>query len=235
MAVQVQVQTQGQSRSITAVAQTRRRLIETAERLFAEHGPDGVSLRQISAAAGQSNNFAVQYHFGTREGLLDAIVAHRLPRIDAIRATLARRGNAVRSAAGRSRTSGRAVLAAGARGEGSQELVRQLSHPHPAIDGLELSPIGIEVAETVLQCLTPLPVPVRITRLQVVTGSCLFALAGYEQRHRAGRRRRARDLPFDAFVIDLLDGAEQALSRHLSPAASAALAATSRRTGDARA
>jgi AcrR family transcriptional regulator len=235
VAVQVQVQTQGQSRSITAVAQTRRRLIETAERLFAEHGPDGVSLRQISAAAGQSNNFAVQYHFGTREGLLDAIVAHRLPRIDAIRSTLL--GDVTRS--GREQDV-RALLdvlfwplAHEARDPKSW-YVSFLTRTQ-SIDGLQLSPIGVEVAETVLECLTPLPVPLRITRLQVVTGSCLFALAGYEQRHRAGRRRRARDLPFDAFVIDLLDGAEQALSAPLSPATRAALAATPRRTGDARA
>ena len=48
----------------------------TAERLFAEHGVASVSSRQISEAAGQGNNAAVGYHFGTKTDLIRAIV-HR--------------------------------------------------------------------------------------------------------------------------------------------------------------
>ena len=48
----------------------------TAERLFAEHGVTAVSSRQISEAAGQGNNAAVGYHFGTKSDLIRAIV-HR--------------------------------------------------------------------------------------------------------------------------------------------------------------
>ncbi|MDA8045914.1 MAG: TetR/AcrR family transcriptional regulator [Actinomycetota bacterium] len=58
---------------------TKERLIQIAEMLYAEHGLDGVSLRQISARAGASNNSAVQYHFGSRDGLVDAIFEYRLP------------------------------------------------------------------------------------------------------------------------------------------------------------
>ncbi|MET0402146.1 MAG: helix-turn-helix domain-containing protein, partial [Cystobacter sp.] len=54
--------------------ETRELLLVTAERLFAEQGVESVSNRQVSEAAGQSNNFAVGYHFGTREELLLAIV-----------------------------------------------------------------------------------------------------------------------------------------------------------------
>ena len=46
----------------------------TAERLFAEHGVAAVSSRQISEAAGQGNNAAVGYHFGTKTDLIRAIV-----------------------------------------------------------------------------------------------------------------------------------------------------------------
>ena len=53
----------------------------TAERLFARHGIDGVSLRQIGAAAGNGNNSAVQYHFGSREALIQAIFEYRMPRL----------------------------------------------------------------------------------------------------------------------------------------------------------
>lgn len=50
------------------------RLIRAAERLFAERGIEVVSLREISRAAGQGNTNALQYHFGDRDGVLDAIL-----------------------------------------------------------------------------------------------------------------------------------------------------------------
>jgi AcrR family transcriptional regulator len=59
-------------------AATALQLLVSAERLFAEHGLAGVSLRQISLAAGSSNNSAIRYHFGSKEDLLRAIFAYRL-------------------------------------------------------------------------------------------------------------------------------------------------------------
>lgn len=52
---------------------TRRRILEAAERLFAERGLVAVSNRQISEAAGQGNNTAVGYHFGSKADLVHAI------------------------------------------------------------------------------------------------------------------------------------------------------------------
>jgi AcrR family transcriptional regulator len=51
---------------------TKSRLLRVAERLFAAHGFAGVSVRQLTAAAGV-NLAAVNYHFGSKEGLLAAI------------------------------------------------------------------------------------------------------------------------------------------------------------------
>lgn len=48
--------------------------MRTAEKLFAQKGVSGVSLREISAAAGQKNHSAAGYHFGTIDGLVDAIL-----------------------------------------------------------------------------------------------------------------------------------------------------------------
>ena len=45
---------------------TALQLLLAAERLFAEHGLAGVSLRQISIEAGSSNNSAIRYHFGSK-------------------------------------------------------------------------------------------------------------------------------------------------------------------------
>ena len=62
------------SQSSDRSSETRELLLVTAERLFAEHGVAAVSNRQVSEAAGQSNNFAVGYHFGTKDDLVVAIV-----------------------------------------------------------------------------------------------------------------------------------------------------------------
>jgi AcrR family transcriptional regulator len=55
-------------------AETRQRIIETSLRLFAEHGFKGVSVRDISAAAGV-NVAAISYHFGSKQGLYHTIFA----------------------------------------------------------------------------------------------------------------------------------------------------------------
>jgi AcrR family transcriptional regulator len=56
--------------------------VAAAERLFAERGIDGVSLREINTAAGQRNSTALQYHFGDRTGLLNAVLAKHYPEIE---------------------------------------------------------------------------------------------------------------------------------------------------------
>jgi AcrR family transcriptional regulator len=56
---------------------TRVQLILAAERLFAERGIEGVSLREINVAANQRNTSAAHYHFGSKEALIDAIFEFR--------------------------------------------------------------------------------------------------------------------------------------------------------------
>jgi AcrR family transcriptional regulator len=60
-------------------------LVEAAERLFAQRGIEGVSLRDVSAAAGQRNHNAAQYHFGDRLGLVAAVYENRMQRVEARR------------------------------------------------------------------------------------------------------------------------------------------------------
>jgi AcrR family transcriptional regulator len=56
---------------------TRTKLIEVGSLLFAERGFDGVSVREIVAAAGV-NLGAITYHFGGKDGLFAAVVARRI-------------------------------------------------------------------------------------------------------------------------------------------------------------
>jgi AcrR family transcriptional regulator len=55
---------------------TREKLLDAAEQLFAEHGISGTTLRALTRSA-QVNLAAVHYHFGGKEGLLDAVVERR--------------------------------------------------------------------------------------------------------------------------------------------------------------
>jgi AcrR family transcriptional regulator len=64
---------------------TRARLISAAEKLFAERGIDGVSLREINRASGAKNAVAVQYHFDDRAGVVRAIVDKHRPAVEVSR------------------------------------------------------------------------------------------------------------------------------------------------------
>jgi AcrR family transcriptional regulator len=54
---------------------TRQRLLDAAERLFAEHGYQATTMRNLTAEAA-ANIAAVNYHFGCKQALLEAVV-HR--------------------------------------------------------------------------------------------------------------------------------------------------------------
>jgi AcrR family transcriptional regulator len=53
---------------------TRALLVREAERLFARRGLYQVTVREIVEAAGQRNVSALSYHFGSREGVIEAIL-----------------------------------------------------------------------------------------------------------------------------------------------------------------
>jgi AcrR family transcriptional regulator len=72
---------------VTTSIDARESLLLAAERLIGEGGVS-VSLREIAVAAGQRNNSAVAYHFGSRDGLIEAVVAHRLATMEAERMRL---------------------------------------------------------------------------------------------------------------------------------------------------
>ena len=63
-------------------ATTEERLLRAGERLFAKHGIHQVRLREINALAGQRNSSALHYHFGSREGLVEAILSRHQTAMD---------------------------------------------------------------------------------------------------------------------------------------------------------
>jgi len=77
------------------LAATRDRILDAAERLFADHGPEATSIRDITAAAG-ANLGAINYHFGTKQKLIVAALNRHLEPVD--RQRLALLGEAERRA-----------------------------------------------------------------------------------------------------------------------------------------
>lgn len=62
--------------------ETKRRLVDTAEKLFAKRGVEQVTLAEVSREAGQKNRNAAQYHFGDRVGLINAVLDKHSDMID---------------------------------------------------------------------------------------------------------------------------------------------------------
>jgi AcrR family transcriptional regulator len=66
-------------------------LLNVAEQLFARHGVEQVALTRIVGSSRQKNRSALHYHFGSREGVLKAVLDRRLKHINTLRlATLDR-------------------------------------------------------------------------------------------------------------------------------------------------
>ena len=70
------------SQPVSAAAATQERIKQTACRLFANRGIDGVSVRDIVVAAGQKNGGSLHYYFRTKEALVRDLVAEGAKLID---------------------------------------------------------------------------------------------------------------------------------------------------------
>jgi len=64
--------------------ETKQRILDAAEHLFARDGYHATSLRGITTAA-KANLAAVNYHFGSKEALLEAVIVRRLDPLNEIR------------------------------------------------------------------------------------------------------------------------------------------------------
>ncbi|HEX4016158.1 MAG TPA: helix-turn-helix domain-containing protein [Frankiaceae bacterium] len=70
------------------MSDTKDALLRAGEHLFAREGINGARINELTELAGQRNQSALHYHFGSREGLLEAIIERHLSRVDGARARL---------------------------------------------------------------------------------------------------------------------------------------------------
>jgi AcrR family transcriptional regulator len=68
-----------------ASEETKNHIKAAAQLLFARHGVDAVTVQQIVDAAGQRNNAALHYHFGSKEELIRQMVVDGAVVLDARR------------------------------------------------------------------------------------------------------------------------------------------------------
>jgi AcrR family transcriptional regulator len=71
-------------RAIKPQHETRTRILDAAEELFMQHGFEGTSMRLLTAKAGV-NLAAVNYHFGSKDALIEAVFRRRLDPMNAER------------------------------------------------------------------------------------------------------------------------------------------------------
>lgn len=178
---------------------TRARLIDAGERLFATQGIHGAQMRDIVRAAGQANDSAVHYHFGSRGGLLAAICQRHMDAMEPGReARLAAQGDApsldrviadlVRPTAERLQTqSGRYFLQITAQLAGHAG-VRSGSQPPPLVS----QGLRTQLAQVQRLCSQQMPAELAGERVAFMIGALTAALA---------ERASAADAG-DSFVLD---------------------------------
>ena len=71
-------------RAIKPQHETRTRILDAAEELFMQHGFEGTSMRHLTSRAGV-NLAAVNYHFGSKHALIEAVFRRRLDPMNAER------------------------------------------------------------------------------------------------------------------------------------------------------
>jgi AcrR family transcriptional regulator len=195
-----------ESKSVPVALSAKQQLVLTAERLFAQHGLDGVALRQIGTEAGSANKSAVQYHFGSKEALIRAILVNRIETLTRRRQLLQARMDS---------TDLRSVIEAYqlplielAEDETCYYLpfLEQLLRYGPAnpLDALPEANRESQHAyvDHVGTLIAHVPQPLRDDRIHQVSAMCVHACA---DRHRA-RLLGATTLPYGLHVSALLDG-----------------------------
>lgn len=199
---------------------TRNRLINTAERLFALHGLDGVSLDRIRREAGEKNASALQYHFGSKQGLLRAVFEARLSVIDRRRLAILQgldtndRDRALRGCAEALVLPFAEHLSGPSDDRYYVRFVGQL-YGDPRTEWSELLAGGrnegvYQVGRMLAQLLPDLPRGVVKTRLELVVGLIIHGLSDREKAVAANQRRPA--LSTAAFISLLVDICVGALS-----------------------
>jgi AcrR family transcriptional regulator len=201
-----------------AATSTKERLLRTAERLFALHGIDAVSMRSICVEAEQRNNTALQYHFGDKQNLIEAILADRMATINERRQAMLEQirgegceGDLHRLVAAlvtpftdqlRDEAGGRYYVRFAAQLFGRGNAVELLAERRPWTDAFHA------VVELIRACLADVPEKVIAGRLALMASQLVHATAAKEyELADSGPRQRGRSVArFSDELVDYVVG-----------------------------
>ena len=215
-----------------AGGRTREALLEHGALLFARRGVAGVTARQLHEAVGARNESALHYHFGGKDGLVEAIVRDHADAVERRRAALVA-AIAAEDRADDLRALVHALAAPMAEdlrtalGRAHLRLVAQLSHPalgYARPLRLVEAPAGVAVLRWLGLLLADLPEPVRTERL-VALRAQLIGLFGVRAQLLDDPPETDWRAPHDLFVANLIDVLVAGLAATPSPEALAAAAA----------
>ena len=209
----------------------RETLIAVAERLFAERGVDAVTVRDVVMAAEQRNSSAVQYHFGNKAGLLQAILDPHQDRLDARRAEMLDElgerptldelievlvrplASLLDSESGRHYIRIRAQLVSAARLPSDSDLMREAVASAGGKTSAEPRPGIRRVAHALVDLVDDTVMPDLGHRLELTAVLLLHGLADFAQRHpnatAAEREAFTRVLTRSVAAINLVDSPSQ--------------------------
>jgi len=203
-------------------ASTRRQLIDAATRSFAERGVFAASLIDITRQARQRNRAAVHYHFGSRTGVLCAVLEEHVAFLarregELLEIALAAPDDDLPSAVAAFVRPAAELAESGWRGRCFLLILAELVDEDPASLGDEVNAVlaktgGYAVYALLEKRMGRVPEDVRVERLSLATGFILRAVAD-RARALGPRRRSARpQLDHEAFVANLVAMVAAALS-----------------------
>ncbi len=209
---------------VDRAAATRRKLLDTAARLYAAKGIDKVSINEIVREAGQGNASAVHYHFGTRDRVLLALIERHAPQIAQRRRELL---DAARSRPRNVRAAAEAVVRPitefAQRGwreraylQIGSELAQALDRTTPEIREALTQAEGIEAWKLMRSRCPKVPEDLWRERQQICIA--FIGRAAADRARLLDRRERAPVMPDDRFVDNLVDMVVGAMTaRHTAP------------------
>jgi AcrR family transcriptional regulator len=199
---------------VTEALPTRQKLLDAAMQLFAERGIANVSLAEIVRAADQRNASAIHYHLGNRNQLMVALLepyiqAIRERRLELLAKARAQPADDIRSAV---EAMVRPLTELASRGwreraylKVGQQLMGQLDQCSSEIRSLMEATAGYEVTALLRERCPPLPDDVWQLRIDICIQFVGSAAAERARLMDRPRRRRAKAVPDDVFVDNLID------------------------------
>ena len=195
-------------------SKTREKLVDEAARAFAKHGVFGASLIDITRRAGQRNRGALHYHFGSRSGVLCAVLERHVDFLarregELLDIALGRPDNDVKSVVEAIVRPATELAESGWRGRCFLVILAELVEDDPTELEPEVSEMlartgGYAVYDLLATRMADVSDEIRNERFALATGFILRAVADRARALGRRNRRGRQQLEHEAFVQNIV-------------------------------